>query len=69
MVLKHNKYFVESGFPKVLQKLLEDPVIHECRLIRNIDEVDDDGFITDVHEKGKALQVRCKFNFISHLKI
>ena len=32
LVLKHNRYFVESGHPEVLQKLLKDPVIQECRL-------------------------------------
>ncbi|XP_075217744.1 general transcription and DNA repair factor IIH helicase/translocase subunit XPB-like [Lycorma delicatula] len=38
LVLKHNKYFVESPFPDVLQKLLKDPVIQECRLRRNVDK-------------------------------
>lgn len=38
LVLKHNKYFVESPFPDVLQKLLKDPVIQECRLRRTIDK-------------------------------
>ncbi|KAG1661513.1 General transcription and DNA repair factor IIH helicase subunit XPB [Nymphon striatum] len=32
LVLKHNKYFVESPYPDVLQKLLKDPVIRQCRL-------------------------------------
>merc|ERR1712223_997625 len=32
LVLKHNRYFVESNHPEVLQKLLKDPVIQECRL-------------------------------------
>lgn len=32
LVLKRNKYFVESQFPEVLQKLLKDPVIQTCRL-------------------------------------
>ena len=32
LVLKHNRYFVESNFPDCLQKLLKDPVIQECRL-------------------------------------
>lgn len=31
-MLKHNRYFVESTFPEVLQKLLKDPVIQQCRL-------------------------------------
>lgn len=57
LVLKHNKYFVESPFPEVLQKLLKDPVIQECRLRRNLDETDKDGFITTVQDKTKAPQV------------
>ncbi|CAN7997118.1 unnamed protein product, partial [Ixodes hexagonus] len=37
LVLKHNRYFVESPFPEVLQKLLKDPVIQSCRLRRDVD--------------------------------
>ncbi|GLV34549.1 haywire [Carabus blaptoides fortunei] len=53
LVLKHNKYFVESPHPEVLQKLLKDPVIQECRLRRNAETeaVDKDGFITQVQDK------------------
>ncbi|XP_045335372.1 general transcription and DNA repair factor IIH helicase subunit XPB isoform X2 [Leopardus geoffroyi] len=36
LVLKHNRYFVESSHPDVIQHLLQDPVIRECRL-RNSD--------------------------------
>ena len=36
LVLKDNKYFVESTHPDCLQKLLKDPVIQECRLRHNI---------------------------------
>ena len=32
LVLKHNRYFVESNHPDCLQKLLKDPVIQDCRL-------------------------------------
>ena len=32
LVLKHNRYFVESAFPEVLKLLLQDPQIQECRL-------------------------------------
>uniref|UniRef100_A0A0L8FP89 General transcription and DNA repair factor IIH helicase/translocase subunit XPB n=1 Tax=Octopus bimaculoides TaxID=37653 RepID=A0A0L8FP89_OCTBM len=32
LILKHNQYFVESQMPDVIQKLLKDPVIQECRL-------------------------------------
>ncbi|KAF7972522.1 hypothetical protein HWV62_17812 [Athelia sp. TMB] len=33
LVLKHNKYFVESGHPETLQHLLKDRVIREARVI------------------------------------
>lgn len=33
LVLKHNKYFVESGHPETLQHLLKDTVIREARVI------------------------------------
>uniref|UniRef100_H3B4J9 General transcription and DNA repair factor IIH helicase/translocase subunit XPB n=1 Tax=Latimeria chalumnae TaxID=7897 RepID=H3B4J9_LATCH len=32
LVLKHNRYFVESAHPDVIQQLLQDPVVKECRL-------------------------------------
>ncbi|XP_042294001.1 general transcription and DNA repair factor IIH helicase subunit XPB [Sceloporus undulatus] len=32
LVLKHNRYFVESTHPEVIQQLLQDPVIRDCRL-------------------------------------
>lgn len=35
LVLKHNRYFVESTFPDVIQKLVKDPVIMKCRLRRD----------------------------------
>lgn len=50
LVLKHNKYFVESPYPEVLQKLLKDPVIQECRLRRNV-EGESDEFITQIQDK------------------
>lgn len=52
LVLKHNKYFVESPYPEVLQKLLKDPVVQECRLRRNIDdEAEGEELITQVQDK------------------
>lgn len=54
LVLKHNKYFVESPYPEVLQKLLKDPVIQECRLRQNV-ELDKD-LVVDVQHKAKAIQ-------------
>ncbi|XP_026762625.1 general transcription and DNA repair factor IIH helicase subunit XPB [Galleria mellonella] len=38
LVLKHNRYLVESKHVEVLQKLLRDPVIQQCRLRRDGDE-------------------------------
>ncbi|XP_074857818.1 general transcription and DNA repair factor IIH helicase/translocase subunit XPB isoform X1 [Carettochelys insculpta] len=32
LVLKHNRYFVESTHPEVIQQLLQDSIIKECRL-------------------------------------
>ena len=42
LVLKQNRYFVESSHPETLQMLLKDPVIQECRL-----RVDTEEFITE----------------------
>lgn len=56
LVLKHNKYFVESPYPEVLQKLLKDPVIQECRLKKNVEDEKDE-IITNVQNKTKAPQV------------
>lgn len=52
LVLKHNKYFVESPHPEVLQKLLKDPVVQSCRLKRAENE-DGDGFIAGTQDKIK----------------
>lgn len=61
LVLKHNKYFVESPFPEVLQKLLKDPVIQECRLRKSVDEEakdkDKSGLIAGILNKNKVPQV------------
>ncbi|XP_039964171.1 general transcription and DNA repair factor IIH helicase subunit XPB [Bactrocera neohumeralis] len=50
LVLKHNRYFIESPHPDILQKLLKDPVIQQCRLKREEGE----GFIQGTLE-GKAI--------------
>jgi DNA excision repair protein ERCC-3 len=65
LVLKHNKYFVESQFPDVLQQLLKDPVIQECRLRHKESEetkvegttVTEDGFLAQVQSKQAVTQV------------
>jgi len=46
LVLKQNRYFVESNHPETLQMLLKDPVIQECRL-----RVDTEDLITEEGEK------------------
>lgn len=51
LVLKHNKYFVESPHPEVLQKLLKDPIVQTCRLRRQDTEEGGDGFIQGALEK------------------
>jgi len=50
LVLKHNRYFVESTHPETLQLLLKDPVIQECRLRVESSET---GLITE--EGGKTV--------------
>ncbi|XKL60974.1 hypothetical protein PGB90_008031 [Kerria lacca] len=37
LVLKHNKYFIESPYAEVIQKLLKDPIVQECRLKKDAD--------------------------------
>jgi len=40
LVLKHNRYFVESNFPDALQQLLKDLTIQGCRVISRDDPND-----------------------------
>lgn len=35
LVLKHNRYFVESSHPETLQMLLKDPIISTGRIVRD----------------------------------
>lgn len=56
LVLKRNKYFIESPFPDVLQRLLKDPVIQECRLRKIMEDTQTD-IITNVQPKFKTPQV------------
>ncbi|XP_050452122.1 general transcription and DNA repair factor IIH helicase subunit XPB [Cataglyphis hispanica] len=60
LVLKHNKYFIESPFPEVLQKLLKDPVIQECRLRKPLEDVEGDDVVTNVQTKTKIPQFGSK---------
>lgn len=57
LVLKHNKYFIESPFPEVLQRLLKDPVIQECRLRKLVEDTETDDIQTNIQTKIKAPQV------------
>ena len=56
LVLKHNRYFVESQYPDVIQKLLKDSVVQECRLRHSV-EAATDGLITQNQAKT-AIQFR-----------
>lgn len=51
LVLKHNRYFIESQHPDILQKLLKDPVIGSCRLKRLEDT---DALITEEQKIEKS---------------
>lgn len=57
LVLKHNKYFIESPFPEVLQRLLKDPVIQECRLRKLMEDTETDDIQTNIQTKIKVPQV------------
>ncbi|PIA19041.1 DNA repair helicase rad25 [Coemansia reversa NRRL 1564] len=49
VVLKHNRYYVESSYPSILQRLLRDPVIMRARVFPEDDTagtVSKDGIIT-----------------------
>jgi DNA excision repair protein ERCC-3 len=46
LVLKHNRFYVESEFPMVLQELLRDPTIAQARVQEYVENVDEHGFIT-----------------------
>ncbi|XP_016155148.1 PREDICTED: TFIIH basal transcription factor complex helicase XPB subunit, partial [Ficedula albicollis] len=53
LVLKHNRYFVESTHPDVIQQLLQDHVIKECRL-RNA-EGEETELITETFTSKSAI--------------
>ncbi|XP_064456146.1 general transcription and DNA repair factor IIH helicase subunit XPB-like [Ornithodoros turicata] len=52
LVLKHNRYFVESPYPEVLQKLLKDPKIQQCRLRRDAEGDTDLTVVAGQSDKG-----------------
>lgn len=45
-MLKHNRFYVESEFPMVLRELLRDPTIAQARVVEDVENVDEHGFIT-----------------------
>jgi DNA excision repair protein ERCC-3 len=57
LVLKHNRYFVESSFPDVLQKLLKDPVIQQTRLRLEDDMLDPNALLVSQLSEKPKLQV------------
>lgn len=65
LVLKHNRYFIESQHPDMLQKLLKDPIIGSCRLKRLEDT---DALITE-EKKIEPSHVICKFIVYVFLKL
>ncbi|KAL4222357.1 TFIIH basal transcription factor complex helicase XPB subunit [Mactra antiquata] len=58
LVLKHNKYYVESQHAEVVQKLLKDPVIQECRYRPELN----DGENTDVIQESVTKPTSIQFN-------
>lgn len=50
------RYFVESGFPDVIQRLLQDTVIRECRL-RTAEGVDTELITEVIHSKSAVRPV------------
>lgn len=56
LVLKHNRYFVESSHPEMLQKLLRDQVIREARVVGD-DDANSGGLITGKAPNAKDLTI------------
>ncbi|KAJ2830494.1 DNA repair helicase RAD25 [Coemansia erecta] len=60
VVLKHNKYYVESSYPSILQRLLRDPVIMQARVFpqgTTEGTVSADGIITQKVSQMDAVDV------------
>ncbi|XP_060581093.1 general transcription and DNA repair factor IIH helicase subunit XPB-like [Ruditapes philippinarum] len=56
LVLKHNKYYVESQHAEVVQKLLKDPVIQECRYRPEVEEGENVEVIQESVTKPTTIQ-------------
>lgn len=58
LVLKHNKFYVESEFPMILRELLRDPAIAQARVQEDVNDTsanrDEHGFLT--HTKAEELK-------------
>src|SRR2546430_15030357 len=59
LVLKHNRYFVESSYADVLQKLLQDKDVAEARVV-NTEGSDNEGFLKNKAPTGKDLVISGK---------
>lgn len=61
LVLKHNKFYVESEFPNVLRELLRDQTIAQARVTENLTnkDLDEHGFVTNTkaQEMKENLQI------------
>ncbi|GFO21399.1 tfiih basal transcription factor complex helicase xpb subunit [Plakobranchus ocellatus] len=57
LVLKHNRYYVESQYPDVLQKLLKDPYIQQARKRELDEEAGNDTLIAGQLSNKSALQL------------
>ncbi|KAG0088287.1 DNA repair helicase RAD25 [Podila epicladia] len=57
LVLKHNRYFVESSHPEMLQTLLRDNVIREARLVSEDDANAGNGLMTGKAPNAKDLTI------------
>ncbi|KAF9335292.1 DNA repair helicase RAD25 [Podila minutissima] len=57
LVLKHNRYFVESSHPEMLQTLLRDNVIREARLVSEDDASAGSGLMTGKAPNAKDLTI------------
>ncbi|PIK62436.1 putative TFIIH basal transcription factor complex helicase XPB subunit-like [Apostichopus japonicus] len=57
LVLKHNRYFVESKFPDVLQIMLKDPVVQQCRLRSEVTDENDAELLVSNLKKETALKL------------
>ena len=58
LVLKFNKFYVESENPQVLRELLRDPTIAQARVVETDASADADGFLT--HTRAEEMKENLK---------